>query len=947
MPFTQISCLYQDINGYLWSGGHGGLSRFDGKQFTNYNRKNGLFDHNVNAICGDGKGVIYIGTNKGLCVRKGKRFYNYGRAEGLINPYVTALCKGPLRTMYIGTTKGLYLFQDSALSAIKELDGFKVQCLYSPDTSAIYIGTDKGLVIYGQNTFRLLDQSSGLAFNRVNCLTMFRNYLVIGTAKGLSFYDLKQNKFINYFSQNGLIDENIISLSNQNDQLLWVGSQSGLLRYDGKQFAYYNIGVENNSNHVRFILNDREDNLWVGTHSGLFRYRDNTFSTFEKVTGLATAFVFQIFRDNRGELWVTTDGDGIYRETNNYFKRYGLKDGLTTNTIKAGLQDRQGRLLFATYHNLVQFVNERFVNVPLPKELKPTHDVLFLDSKNRVWVGGTNGFACVEWKNNVPVSKFYPINSKMDFTVYGFCEDEDENIYIGTHYAGLFLLKNDSMINLSHKFNLDEETFFTLKYIQGKVFAASLNGVLVLDTKTHSLKKITEDDGLNSELIYSIEITDNNTAMWIGTNQGVNKLNLKKYLAEDKIELRSYGLREGFTGVECNSGGIWEDKDGTIWFGTVSGLIKHQPFNFKKNTIENKTLIQNIKILNEDTLLGDSVRLPSDYNTISFYYRGVCLTNPDRVLYQRKLDGLDKEWSAPSSEDYIKYTNLTPGWYTFRVRSCNNEGIWNSEDTTFSFKIRSPFYLTWWFLLISFLLVFTIIYTVFMVRIYNIKKKQRREFERRVEMSKIELKALRSQMNPHFVFNSLNAIQHYIFHTKSDEAIKYLNKFARLVRIILNNSERPTVTVGDDLEALRLYLELEQMRFEEKFDYEIIVDETVDPDYDIMPPLLMQPYVENAILHGLNPKPVKGKLTIKLHSENNFLICTITDNGIGREKASEIRRTMPVRNHKSLGMKITEDRLKILNEINNSQLSVTITDLKDANNQAQGTRVELFVPLSG
>jgi hypothetical protein len=386
-----------------------------------------------------------------------------------------------------------------------------------------------------------------------------------------------------------------------------------------------------------------------------------------------------------------------------------------------------------------------------------------------------------------------------------------------------------------------------------------------------------------------------------------------------------------------------------MWFGTVSGLIKHQPFNYKKNLAENKTIIQSIRLMNEDTLLANGTKLPHDYNTVSFYYRGICLTNPDRVLYERKLEGLeqDKEWSAPSTENYIKYTNLAPGKYTFRIRSCNNEGIWNTKETSFTFSIRTPFYLTWWFLLLCCVGLFTLIYVTFMVRIYNIKKKQRQEFERKVEMSKIELKALRSQMNPHFIFNSLNSIQHYIFHTRSDEAIKYLNKFARLVRIILNNSEKPTVTVGEDIEALRLYLELEQMRFEGKFDYEIIIDESVDADYDIMPPLLMQPYVENAILHGLNPKPVKGKLTISLNSRNNFLICTITDNGIGREKAAEIRRTMPFIRHKSLGMKITEDRLKILNEINNSQLSVTITDLKDEHNEATGTMVELFVPLTG
>ena len=136
------------------------------------------------------------------------------------------------------------------------------------------------------------------------------------------------------------------------------------------------------------------------------------------------------------------------------------------------------------------------------------------------------------------------------------------------------------------------------------------------------------------------------------------------------------------------------------------------------------------------------------------------------------------------------------------------------------------------------------------------------------------------------------------------------------------------------------------MRFEEKFTYEIVIEKSVDVDYDIMPPMLMQPYVENAILHGLNPSEKKGKLIINLSAKDNFLICTITDDGIGREKAAEIKRTMPSNKHKSLGMKITEDRLKILNEINNSKLNVTITDLKEGN-ESKGTQVQLFIPLIG
>lgn len=947
LPFVQGSCMYQDGSGYLWTGGYGGLSRFDGKLFANFNRKNGLIDHNVNAICVDEGGDLFAGTNKGLSVYRNDRFYNFAKNEGLGNVFVTSLCRGYHHAMYIGTKQGLYMFKDDKIKSVKKLAEYKINYLYNPDTSVIFIGTDNGLVMYGHKTFEVINQSKGLASDKVNCVTIYKNQLVIGTSGGLSFYNLQTKKITNYFIAQGLIDENISSVLSQNNKYLWVGTQSGLLRYNGQQFDYYSVGYDNNSNHIRSILEDREHNMWFGTNSGLFRYRDNSFTTFNKITGLGNSFIFQIFRDKAGDLWVCTQNSGIYRGTQNYFKRYGSAHGLKSNTSHAAVQDSSGRLLFGTSLGLVQFNNDYFSQLQLPEGFKAPIEVIFISHDNTVWLGGANGVAALKWEKNTIRSKFYPIYSKIEFAVYGFCEDDNHNLYAGTFKAGLQKLVGDSFVNLSNSLHLNEETFFTIRYLNGKIFGASLNGLLVLDTKTNVLSRITDQDGLNSELIYSIEFTDNKKALWIGTNQGINRLNLEKYMRSGEIEITSFGKHEGFGGVECNSNGIWEDKDHTLWFGTVSGLIKYQPFDFRTNVTENITLIQKITLLNEDTLLKQHSVLPSDYNTIAFYYRGICLTNPEKVLYQKKLEGLEKDWSVPSNEDYSKYANLGPGDYTFKVRSCNNEGIWNSVETSFAFTIKPPFYLTWWFILISLLLTFGIIYLIFALRIINIKKKQKAEFERKVEMSKIELKALRSQMNPHFVFNSLNAIQHYIFNTRSEEAIKYLSKFARLVRVILNNSDKPSVTVGEDIEALRLYLELEQMRFEEKFDYEIIIDKSVDTDYDIMPPLLMQPYVENAILHGLNPKPERGKLTIRLNSENNFLICTITDNGIGRERASEIHRTMPVKNHKSMGMKITEDRLKILNEINNSQLSVAITDLKGPNNEALGTKVELFVPLTG
>ncbi len=939
--------MYQDKDGYLWSGGFGGLTRFDGITFTNYNPKNGLIDHNVSAISQDDEGKIFVGTSKGLSVLVKTKILNFGKKEGLTNLNITSVCKGEEGNMYIGTTKGLYSFSENKITEVKKLVDNNINCIYRSKSAEIYIGTDKGLILFGKDKFELIDLSKGLPSNQIKCVVQKGESIAIGTDKGLSFYNTVSKKITNYFIENGLIDEDISSLVNQNDEYLWVGSQTGLLRFDNEQFSYYNIGYENNSNVIRCLIQDREDNIWIGTHSGLFKYRDNSFSTFDKINGPGNAFIFQIFRDTKDNLWLCSENNGVYKYYQGYFKRYGIKEGLGTNVCHTGMQDKEGHLLFGTKNGLVQFVNEKFVPVPLPKEFKGPVEMMLQCHDNTIWIAGSNGITSLKWKNNIPEIKFRTLPTKAEAPIYGLCEDDKNNLWIGTYHGGLFKLSGDSIHNMNKELGIEEEDFFALRYIKGHLFSASLNGVFILDINTNKVRYIDEQDGLNSEKVYSIEFAENKNVLWIGTNQGINKFNLKKYLENEKIEITSYGKQQGFMGVECNSNGIWEDKDGALWFGTISGLVEHEPFTLKKNKVENATLIQKIKLLNEDTLLEQNTELGSGFNTITFYYKGICLTNPEKVLYVKKLDGLEKEWSLPSTEDYSKYANLAPGKYTFRLKSCNNEGIWDEKETTFAFTILAPFYTTWWFTLSIIVFACAVIYFMVRYRIRKIKKKQHQEFERKVEISKIELKALRSQMNPHFIFNSLNSIQHYIFNSKTDEAIKYLSKFARLVRVILNNSNKPTVTVGEDIEALKLYLELEQMRFEDKFDYEITIDPSVDGDYDIMPPLLTQPYVENAILHGLNPNPGKGKLTITLTSKNNFLICTIIDNGIGREKSSEIKRTMPGTKHKSLGMKITEDRLRIINEVSNSKLSVTITDLKDEEGNALGTKVELYIPING
>ncbi len=274
------------------------------------------------------------------------------------------------------------------------------------------------------------------------------------------------------------------------------------------------------------------------------------------------------------------------------------------------------------------------------------------------------------------------------------------------------------------------------------------------------------------------------------------------------------------------------------------------------------------------------------------------------------------------------------------MRCCNNQGIWTNTPLSFTFTVTPPIWQRWWFILSELGFIFFIIFAIFRLRLKQLRKEQEREARTQIEISKNELKALRAQMNPHFLFNSLNSIQHFILNNNDDEAVFYLNSFARLMRMILNNSEKQAVTLNEEINALKIYIELEKMRFSNKFDYEIIVEKNIDGDYEQIPTMLLQPYVENAILHGLTPSEKTGFLKIHFYLENNFIHAVIEDDGIGRRKSAEINKDS-YKGHASMGMKITRDRLKLLSDTQQTSFKEKIIDLKDSEGNAMGTRVEI------
>jgi ligand-binding sensor domain-containing protein/two-component sensor histidine kinase len=947
MPFVQVYAIFQDSRGFLYTGGYNGLSRFDGKQFVNFNFKMGLADNYVTAICEDKNGRIIAATKKGLSIIENNKVSKEKITGPLTGSNVACLEMDKNGDVLLGTASGLFLLKDQNVTRVEGTDNFDIKDILLAD-DVIYCATTKGVLMVQQGKARLITVKDGLSSNSINCLSISldKYRLAIGTLNGLNIYDLNTGKIVAYFVENGLIDNNISCLFYESDNSLWIGSQTGLIKFENKEFNYYNIYYDNNSNIIRCILRDMEGNMWFGTHGGIYRFRDKSFSTFDKMSGPGNAFIFEIFQKGE-DLFVCSENNGIYKYTQGYFKKYGAADGLPSNVCRSGGVDRNGRVFFETDAGVFELKNEHFFKVPISKRIKAPHYKLFCDRDNVVWVGGVTGISTFSYNASGGIDTNFmslPTRSE-EYTTTDICEDDEGYKWLAAYQAGLYRIKGTNIEDYGKKLGLPNTDYVSVRNTAKTMFVATLNGLMAIDLKSNTYKFIKSEDGLISDIIYSIGFAKGRSVLWVGTNIGISSLDVDEYERTGKLKINSYGKNEGFAGIECNTNGVFEDDKGAVWFGTISGLIKYLPNNYQPNRTLNKTNIYNFKLGDIDTVLKSGTDIKYRNNNITFYYRGICLTDPDKVLYRKKLEGYDKVYSLPSEDDNAKYSNLTPGTYTFYVISSNNEGVWNEEPTAFVFTILTPFYRTWWFVvLVAGFTIFSV-YIVFKIRLNNIKNKQQKNFERKVEMSKIELKALRSQMNPHFVFNSLNSIQHYIFNSKSDEAVKYLNKFAKLMRVILNNSDKPTVAIEDDLEALKLYLELEQMRFEDKFEYKFEIDKNVDLDYDIMPPMLLQPYVENAILHGLTSRKDKGLLTIGIRNEEHFIICTITDNGIGRKKSAEIKRTMPGTKHKSFGMKITEERLRILNEISLSQHRVTIIDLENEDGSPAGTTVELYVPI--
>ncbi len=575
------------------------------------------------------------------------------------------------------------------------------------------------------------------------------------------------------------------------------------------------------------------------------------------------------------------------------------------------------------------------------------------DSQGRLWLG-TNNEGLIRWTPSE--NKWEVFKDELEYTnlnigsIHGLFEDSQQNIWISRRYGfSVYHDAKDTIYNFLDKIDPDKSVTRARSFVedlQGRVWINSNNGLLAYGESTHPENGIIKKYDLMSSHgithIYHLNL-DKNGMIWSLGNDDLFQIN------PNTLEIVSHSLNYGVTEDDKYSFKILPD--GRFVIGGQNKVWVADPESLLPNPEKPKPYLTRVSVLQEPlqteipTHLLSKMELEYHENFFSFDFSSIGFTRGKENKFRYRLKNFDDKWAETSDRRFANFTNVPSGDYIFELQAANNEGIWNEEKFNFAIHIATPWWKTIWFWILVFLGVSTFGYLLYRWRIGEVRREERLHSDYERKLADMEMSALRAQMNPHFIFNSLNSIEYYIISNEPEKASDYLNRFSRLIRLILQNSKSTIVPLKDDLEALKLYIEIESMRFDNLFDYEIKIEEGMDIEKIKVPPMLLQPYVENAIWHGLLQKEgEKGRIDLILRRDNGSLICLIEDNGIGREAAEKLRSKSASR-RKSFGMKITSDRLETLNQLANTKASVQIFDLKNNKDEAKGTRVELVIPL--
>jgi ligand-binding sensor domain-containing protein len=976
---SQNSCytIAQDGEGFMWFGTQDGLNRFDGKEFRNIlpqmEAGKKLPSNYISTLYFDSKkNFLWVGTIGGACI-----YDTRGDSLARITehyPFAAILESIPINRI-VSFTESEYWFitfnRGLALLDTKQhiLKFYFGDLANQAKLSSIVLHDGKLIVATLQQLFQLVPQAnkkeyevypllSNTHFPEIRELFSYQDQLWIGTSSAGCF--IINNPIGNssearrFEKTNGGIGSFVTDANNN----LWIGTRGkGLMQYN--PFTQTLINASNNrydnrslgKNFVLSLFRDRQGLIWCGLSGGGVAKYDPLKYQFTIITNepinaesLPDNMVFDIFKCRDGVYYVGTQNKGIaeWNPVSGQFFTYTESSmyGAVNNTIYDIAEDRWNNLWIASWGGLLHLNRsakklsfDKEDNLLVAKKLYSIHELKTADS---LFITGQNGpvFYSIKerkWKPCPP--NIMQNNAYIGRYIY---EDAVQNLWICTVGAGLvrynYKKGEFKIIEPVRKYSI-----YTRHLLhEGSLFwLATDNGILVYDyEKDKVLRHITLNASNASNVCYAIQ-KDANGYIWTSTNTGLYRIHPTQY------SIQNYDLVNGLSFLEYNTACTLQEEDGSLLFGGVGGITKFNPTRLKEDDFSPQPLLTSIRINDIPLKAGSSLsglsRLSLSYQenflTISF-----AVTNYSRQAknqFSYRLKSLNENWTNSGNNNFATYTSLPPGKYIFQLRSANCDGKWCNGITELPIIISPPWWQTWWFRLAAVLAIASFITLLVRKRIADI----RHEAELKHRIAETEMMALRAQMNPHFIFNCINSIDAFIQSNDKYHATVYLNKFAKLIRNILDSSKQNTIPLSKDIDTLNLYIALEQMRSDNKFSAEIKVNEDLyENDYKV-PPLIIQPFVENAILHGLRNRPDNnGKLSITINRQNGHLEYIVEDNGVGRNNMNPLLK----KEKQSYGLQISNDRVKLFN--NEENASVEITDLTSDGKPA-GTRVRVFLKI--
>lgn len=990
---NKVTCFFKDKTGYMWVGTESGLNRYNGNSWEIYkpsdNKKNYLSNSFITDVEQDEKNNIWVSTHKGL-----NRIDAAADTTEVFLPDANAeknsIPSDIIWDVYIDTDTSVWIAADA-----------KDFCRYNPDQKRFYYYDFKKYlpqaisqnqsayhsilkILPGLPSELWLASTDGIfSFNKQS--GRFRLELSINLREVRFFYFEKRlqklycidekNKLYCFNTSTKelttiLLDQDngkqsFIAPYSMNEALLLFPASEGLAGFSGDDQTLFFvkgkavIGNDLLPGKVNCVYKDNQNITWIGTGNGISKFipalNANLHLSFpinlvSDPSAVTKNFVYlpgtdkwliashrdnTVFvADNKTGLVSTLQKPAVYRN-DTCFALYLHHDDTLFLLCK-------GSLLIYNYR--LQKWNKIFLPAPFNRV---AITAMAVDASNNYWLRTINERLIVY---NTATNKIWiPASDSFDnYSVYCIASDIQNNcIWIGTHSYGLYrysLTQNKFEYIESNNKNKTSLHSYIINDIvpdgKGNIWVATFEGGLA-KYKTSlppdkGFKTFDVFSGLPDDIVYGITIGRNGD-VWFTTGKGIGHIDANgnwKGLYNQQNGLPYSNFQQGIEVLP----------DGKIAALTENGLICFNPLVISA-TSNYPVIIDNI-FVNDNKVFLESQKTGSrqfsyNQNDFSFHFSVLDFTAPGAIEYYYRLDGLGHDWIYAGKQHSIRYSKLAPGEYSMMVKAKREYGSFYEHEGKFQFYIRPAFWQTLWFRFVCALVIAGSVFWLVRRRIKNI----RYEAALKHKMAEAEMAALRSQMNPHFIFNCLNAIDNLIQTNQKDKATAYLSRFAKLIRNVLDSSKNNAVPFQKDYESLQLYLQMEQFRCSNRFEYELKADEELlHGDYKV-PPLIVQPFVENAIHHGLlNKENNDRKLIVTASLNNNSIFYTITDNGIGREKANMLRQINKPE-HQSYGIQITQERIQLYNQARNTGDDIYITDLYE-NNQACGTKVVIRIKIA-